>query len=125
MGQLKVSKILVTSTNFCFCIRAQTDCTAHIIPSSMSTGSCFYSKQLENEAHCLLQCGSEIKNTFCLVSSAPRICMYVYIYIYIYTVKCRCNECQYNDMFRIAKLFLGPFPFPYLMCVKTFHFNEF
>jgi len=27
-------------------------------------------------------------------------------------------------MFRIVKLFLGPFPFPYLMCVKTFHFNE-
>ena len=42
-----------------------------------------------------------------------------------YTVKCRCNERQYNEMFRIAKLFLGPFPFPYLMCVKTFHFNEF
>ena len=41
------------------------------------------------------------------------------------TVKCRCNERQYNEMFRIAKLFLGPFPFPYLMCVKTFHFNEF
>jgi len=41
------------------------------------------------------------------------------------TVKCHCNECQYNEMFRIAKLFLGPFPFPYLMCVKTFHFNEF
>ena len=44
---------------------------------------------------------------------------------YISTVKCRCNERQYNEMFRIAKLFLGPFPFPYLMCVKTFHFNEF
>jgi len=42
-----------------------------------------------------------------------------------YTVKCRCNERQYNEMFRIAKLCLGPFPFPYLMCVKTFHFNEF
>ena len=41
------------------------------------------------------------------------------------TVKCRCNERQYNEMFRIAKLFLGPFPFPYLMFVKTFHFNEF
>jgi len=41
------------------------------------------------------------------------------------TVKCRCNERQYNEMFRIAKLFLGPFPFPYLMCVKTFQFNEF
>jgi hypothetical protein len=41
------------------------------------------------------------------------------------TVKCHCNERQYNEMFRIAKLFLGPFPFPYLMCVKTFHFNEF
>ena len=27
-------------------------------------------------------------------------------------------------MFRIAKLCLGPFPFPYLMCVKTFHFND-
>ena len=35
------------------------------------------------------------------------------------TVKCHCNERQYNEMFRIAKLFLGPFPFPYLMCVKT------
>ena len=43
----------------------------------------------------------------------------------ICTVKCRCNERQYNEMFRIAKLFLGPCPFPYLMCVKTFHFNEF
>ena len=43
----------------------------------------------------------------------------------ICTVKCRCNERQYNEMLRIAKLFLGPFPFPYLMCVKTFHFNEF
>ena len=42
-----------------------------------------------------------------------------------FTVKCRSNERQYNEMFRIAKLFLGPFPFPYLMCVKTFHFNEF
>jgi len=41
------------------------------------------------------------------------------------TVKCRCNERQYNEMFRIAKKFLGPCPFPYLMCVKTFHFNEF
>jgi len=41
------------------------------------------------------------------------------------TVKCHCNERQYNEMFRVAKLFLGPFPFPYLMCVKTFHFNEF
>ena len=41
------------------------------------------------------------------------------------TVKCRCNERQYNEMFRIAKLFLGPCPFPYLMCVKTFHFNKF
>jgi len=41
------------------------------------------------------------------------------------TVKSRCNERQYNEMFRIVKLFLGPFPFPYLMCVKTFHFNEF
>ena len=41
------------------------------------------------------------------------------------TVKCRCNERQYNEMFRIAKLCLGSFPFPYLMCVKTFHFNEF
>ena len=41
------------------------------------------------------------------------------------TVKCRCNERQYNEMFRNAKLFLGPFPFPYLMCVKTFQFNEF
>jgi len=41
------------------------------------------------------------------------------------TVKCRCNERQYNEMLRIVKLFLGPFPFPYLMCVKTFHFNEF
>ena len=41
------------------------------------------------------------------------------------TVKCRCTERQYNEMFRIAKLFLGPFPFPYLLCVKTFHFNEF
>jgi len=41
------------------------------------------------------------------------------------TVKYRCNERQYNEMFRIAKLFLGPFPFPYLMCVKTFHFNKF
>ena len=45
--------------------------------------------------------------------------------VYIYTVKCRCNERQYNEMFRIAKLFLGPFLFPYLMCVKTFQFNEF
>jgi len=43
----------------------------------------------------------------------------------VITVKCRCNERQYNEMFRIAKLFLGPFPFPHLMCVKTFHFNEF
>jgi len=43
----------------------------------------------------------------------------------ICTVKCRCNERQYNEMFGIEKLFLGPFPFPYLMCVKTFHFNEF
>jgi len=42
-----------------------------------------------------------------------------------YTVKCHCNERQYNEMFRIAKLFSGPVPFPYLMCVKTFHFNEF
>ena len=42
-----------------------------------------------------------------------------------YTVKCRCNERQYNEIFRITKLFLGPFPFPYLMCVKIFHFNEF
>ena len=41
------------------------------------------------------------------------------------TVKCRCNERQYNEMFKIAKLFSGPCPFPYLMCVKTFHFNEF
>ena len=42
-----------------------------------------------------------------------------------YTAKCRCNERQYNEMFRIVKLCLGPFPFPYLMCVKTFHFNKF
>jgi len=41
------------------------------------------------------------------------------------TVKCRCNERQYNEMFRIVKLFSGPVPFPYLICVKTFHFNEF
>jgi len=40
-------------------------------------------------------------------------------------VKCRCDERQYNEMFTIAKLFLGPFPFPYLMCVRTIHFNEF
>jgi len=45
--------------------------------------------------------------------------------ILFYTVKCRCNERQYNEMFRIRKLFLGPFPFPYLKCVKTFNFNEF
>jgi len=49
----------------------------------------------------------------------------LYIMLIYYTVKCRCNERQYNEMFRIAKLCLGPFPFPYLMCVKTFHFNEF
>ena len=47
------------------------------------------------------------------------------IFIFVNTVKCRCNEHQYNEMFRIAKLYLGPFPFPYLMCVKTFDFNEF
>jgi len=46
-------------------------------------------------------------------------------YIIDITVKCRCNERQYNEMFRIGKLFLGPIPFPYLMCVKTFHLNEF
>ena len=52
--------------------------------------------------------------------------LYAYAGImHYYTVKCRCNERQYNEMFRIAKLFLGPFPFPYLMRVKTFHFNEF
>ena len=44
---------------------------------------------------------------------------------FIYTVKCRCKERQYNEMLRIAKLFLGPVPFPYLMCIKTFHLNEF
>ena len=47
------------------------------------------------------------------------------IVVHSNTVKCRCNERQCNEMFRIAKLFLGPFPFPYLMCVKTFQFNEF
>ena len=46
------------------------------------------------------------------------VCVYIYIYIYMYgciyvcmyicimdvcTVKCRCNERQYNEMFRIAK----------------------
>jgi len=25
----------------------------------------------------------------------------------------------------LGNYFLGPFPFPYLMCVKTFHFSEF
>ena len=45
--------------------------------------------------------------------------------VVVITVKCRCKERQYNEMFRIAKLFSGPAPFPYLMCVKTFHFNEF
>jgi len=57
--------------------------------------------------------------------TALHVILHRMIYIYIYTVKCHCNERQYNKMFRIAKLFLGPFPFPYLMCVKTFHFNEF
>jgi len=47
------------------------------------------------------------------------------LFLQLNTVKCRCNERQYNEMFRIAKLFLGPLPFPYLMYVKTFHFNEF
>jgi len=56
---------------------------------------------------------------------AEFILFYLFYIQVIHTVKCRCNERQYNEMFRTAKLFLGPFPFPYLMCVKTFHFNEF
>ena len=78
LRQLIVSKILVTSTNFCLCLHAQTDCTVHITSCTVSTESCFHSKQLENEAHCLLWYGSEIKNTFSPVSSDPHICMYIY-----------------------------------------------
>ena len=44
LRQLTVSKILVTGTNFCLCVHAQTACTAHITSCTMNGGSCFYSR---------------------------------------------------------------------------------
>jgi len=105
------------------CISITSTCLLkpHCITNLMKATSNIWITLFKNccDSSCVLDKVSCLELSLSYVYSMNKLCDITI------TVKCRCNRRQYNEMFRSVKLFFGTFPFPYLMCVKTFHFKEF